>query len=54
MAGLDYRALLNTLIIIPASDTGLGLVASARSCRVAGAMNSSPFTMFRTHPLLTL
>ena len=42
MVGLDYQASLNTLIIGPASDTGFGLVASARPCKVAEAMNSSP------------
>ena len=33
MVGLDYQASLNTVMIGPASDTGFGLVASARSCR---------------------
>ncbi len=40
MVGLDYQASLNTPIIGPASDTGFGLVANARSCKVAETMNS--------------
>ena len=42
LLGMGYQASLNTLMIGPASDTGFGLVASDRSCRVAEAMNSSP------------
>ena len=40
---LDYHASLNTLMIGPASDMGFGLVARPQSCRVAEAINSSPW-----------